>query len=86
MVTNKSAAAEGPLGRRHTTASWVSRITRRDTANDHWHRTEKDPGRPYQFKDAESLIDDFFDEVERVLGERGVSVQVIRVESSRRTR
>ena len=59
---------------------------RRNAANDHWHRTEQDPGRPYQFKNAETLIDDFFDEVERVLGERGVSVQVIRVETSRRTR
>src|SRR5687768_4565681 len=26
-------------------------------ASDHWHRTEDDPGRPYVFKDAETLID-----------------------------
>lgn len=63
-----------------------SHFKRRDPASDHWHRTEKDPGRPYQFKNAETLIDDFFDEVDRALGERGMSVQVIRVESSRRTR
>ncbi len=51
--------------------------------SDHWHRTEHDPGRPYGFKDAESLIEDFFDEVERVLGERGVRTAVIKVEERR---
>ena len=55
-------------------------------ASDHWHRTETDPGRPYQFKDAETLIDDFFDEVERVLSERGVDTTVIEVEETRRSR
>jgi len=30
------------------------------------HRSEGDVGRPYEFKDAETLLDDFFDEVERV--------------------
>lgn len=70
----------------HDVPARGSQFKRRDEANDHWHRTEKDPGRPYMFKDAETLIDNFFDEVERVLGERGVSVQVIRVETSRRTR
>ena len=44
---------------------------------DHWHRTMSDPGRPYAFKDAAGLIDDFFDEVERVLTERGVPFQAI---------
>jgi hypothetical protein len=39
---------------------------------DHWHRTETDEGRPYMFKDAETLMDDFFDEVERVLAEHGI--------------
>ena len=58
----------------------------RDETTDHWHRTERDPGRPYVFKDAETLIDHFFDEVERVLGERGVSAQVIRVDTLRRNR
>jgi Family of unknown function (DUF6516) len=37
----------------------------RSVATDHWHRTESDPGRPYRFKDAATLIDDFFNEVER---------------------
>ena len=46
-------------------------------ANDHWHRTESDPGRPYAFKDAARLIDDFFDEVERVLTEKGVPFQAV---------
>ena len=44
---------------------------------------EKDPGRPYAFKDAETLIDDFFNEVERVLTERGVSLRVIGEETER---
>ena len=70
----------------HDVPARGSQFRRRNNANDHWHRTERDPGRPYVFKDAETLIDDFFDEVERVLGERGVSVQVIRVETSGRTR
>lgn len=63
-----------------------SRFKSREEASDHWHRTEKDSGRPYMFKDAETLIDDFFDEVERVLGERGVGMRVTRTEQSRRTK
>ena len=31
---------------------------KRPQATDHWHRTEMDAGRPYVFKDAESLIAD----------------------------
>ena len=54
----------------------------RGQASDHWHRTEKDRGRPYVFKDAATLIDDFFDEVERVLNERGVSTAVVRDEET----
>jgi hypothetical protein len=46
----------------------------------HWHRTERDPGRPYRLRGAETLIDDFFDEVERVLGERGIGMTVAEVE------
>ncbi len=52
-------------------------------ASDHWHRTERDPGRPYAFKDAETLIEDFFNEVERVLAERGVGTAVVEVEERR---
>ena len=55
-------------------------------ASDHWHRSEHDPGRPYLFKDAETLIEDFFNEVERVLGERGIGTGVVDVEEARRSR
>jgi hypothetical protein len=61
-----------------------SRFKRRPDATDHWHRTENDPGRPYAFTDAEMLIDDFFNEVERVLSERGIGMSVVRVEERRR--
>jgi len=40
-----------------------------------------DPGRPYVFRDAVTLIDDFFDEVERVLRKRGIKTTVVRVEA-----
>jgi hypothetical protein len=38
------------------------------------------------FKDAETLIDDFFDEVERVLTARGVALRVIGEEQSERSK
>jgi hypothetical protein len=60
----------------HAVPAAGSRFKRRGGA-DHWHRTEKDPGRPYVFEDAETLIDDFSGEVERVLRERGVGLRVI---------
>ena len=63
-----------------------SLFKRRGKASGHWHRTEKDPGRPYVFKDAETLIDDFFDEVERVLTDRGVALRVIGEEESERSK
>ena len=63
-----------------------SRFKPKPPASDHWHRTETDPGRPYQFKDAETLIDDFFDEVERVLNEHGIDTTVVEVEETRRSR
>jgi hypothetical protein len=53
--------------------------------SDHWHRSEGDPGCPYVFRDAETLIDDFFDEVERVLGERGIGTTVVEVEEGWRS-
>ena len=55
-------------------------------ASDHWHRTENDPGRPYAFKDAETLIDDFFDEVGRVLEKRGIGTTVVSVAEGRRSK
>lgn len=61
-------------------------VNRRKTATDHWHRTEDDAGRPYRFRDAESLLDDFFDEVERVLLERGVGMTVVSEDDTRRSK
>jgi hypothetical protein len=68
----------------HAISAVGGRFKRKPPATDHWHRTETDPGRPYQFRSAETLIDDFFDEVERVLGERGVGTTVVAVEETRR--
>jgi len=56
----------------------------RERASDHWHRTENDPGRPYEFKYADTLLQDFFREVRRVLTERGISAAVVRVEEERK--
>ena len=39
-------------------------------AHDHWHRTEKDPGRPYTFTTAAQLLEDFWREMTRVMDER----------------
>ena len=63
-----------------------SRFKRRGETTDHWHRTEKDAGRPYEFTTAQRLLDDFFDEVERVMGERGVSLRVTKDEESGRSK
>jgi hypothetical protein len=70
----------------HDVPARGSRFKRRDKKADHWHRTEKDPGRPYEFRDAETLIDDFFDEVERVLRDRGIGLRVTGTEVSRRSK
>ena len=70
----------------HGVPATGSRFKRKPPASDHWHRTEDDPGRLYQFEDAETLIDDFFDEVERVLGERGIGMTVVEVEETQRPR
>jgi hypothetical protein len=61
----------------HSVPASKGRHGKRPVARDHWHRTEDDPGRPYAFKDAATLIDDFFDEVERVLTENGIPFDVI---------
>ncbi|MGH7814826.1 MAG: toxin-antitoxin system TumE family protein [Candidatus Binataceae bacterium] len=39
---------------------------------DHWHRTAKDPGRPYNFTTVAQLLDDFWREVKRTLDEKGI--------------
>ena len=88
-----SFTLHGPSGRRlvgfdnaHNVPASGSRFKRRREAQDHWHRTDKDPGRPYVFKDAETLIDDFFDAVERVLRERGVGLLVTGEEETERSK
>ncbi|MCJ2090970.1 DUF6516 family protein [Methylobacterium sp. J-072] len=61
----------------HTVAP-AGRYAKRQAEADHWHRTGDDPGRPYAFTDAATLIADFFAEVERILTERGVSIDVVK--------
>lgn len=82
-----SFTLHAPSGRRligfdnaHGVAATGSRYKTRPRTRDHWHRTENDAGRPYLFVDVETLLDDFFSEVERVLQERGVGTTVIAVE------
>lgn len=41
-------------------------------AHDHWHRTTKQPGRPYAFTTAAQLLEDFWREVKRAMDERGI--------------
>ena len=60
------------------------RSKERPSAIVHWHRTETDPGRPYAFEDVPTLLKDFFDEVQRVLAERGVGMNVVKIEETRR--
>lgn len=61
-----------------------SRLKRRPEASDHWHRTENDRGRPYEFKDADTLLQDFFREVRRILSDRGISETVVEVREERK--
>ena len=39
---------------------------------DHWHRDERDPGRPYAYTTPTQLLDDFWKEVKRALNEKGI--------------
>lgn len=84
-----SFTLHAPNGRRligfdnaHSVPAKGSRFRRRATESDHWHRTESDPGRPYRFKNAETLIEDFFSEVARVLSECGIEMTVVGVEET----
>jgi hypothetical protein len=79
-----SFTLHGPEGTRlvgfdnaHPVGSVGGRYKKKPVAADHWHRTENDPGRPYRFVNAERLVDDFFDEVERVLTQRGIELIVV---------
>lgn len=83
-----SFTLHGPDNRRligfdnaHSVPAKGSRFSKRQKTMDHWHRTETDGGRPYTFKDAETLLDDFFDEVERVLAEHGISCETVDVKA-----
>lgn len=76
-----SFTMHGPDGKRllgfdnaHTVPALGSKYKKRAEAADHWHRTEDDAGRPYEYVSAEKLLDDFSAEVERVLTERGISL------------
>lgn len=68
----------------HGVAELGSRFKAKPTAVDHWHRTQDDEGRPYAFKDADTLLADFFREVRRALEEQGASDVVVKVEETRR--
>ena len=68
----------------HAVPAKGSRFKKRPKAMDHWHRTGTDEGRPYDFKDAATLIDDFFDEVERVLKEYGIPFETVEVKEGDR--
>jgi hypothetical protein len=48
------------------------RFIKASPAYDHWHRDERDPGRPYTFTTASRLLDDFWSEVRRVMNEKGI--------------
>ena len=79
-----SLTLHGPDGKRligfdnaHGVPAVGSRFNRRQAAADHWHRSGDDPGRPYPFKDAASLIEDFLNEVRRVLESLGIQVEVV---------
>ncbi len=45
---------------------------RKRAAFDHWHRTAKDKGQPYDFATAIQLLEDFWLEVKRTLDEKGI--------------
>jgi len=82
-----SFTLHGPDGTRllgfdnaHTVPALGSKYKKRAAAADHWHRTETDPGRPYEYENAEKLLDDFSAEVERVLTEKGIPLSTTDVE------
>ncbi len=79
-----SLTLHGPDGKRligfdnaHGVPAAGSRFNRRPVAADHWHRSADDPGRPYPFKDAAGLIEDFLNDVRRVLESLGIQVEIV---------
>ena len=69
----------------HSVPEPGSRFKAGPEAADHWHGTRNDEGRPYAFKDADTLLADFFSEVRRVLAEEGLSDRVVRIEENGKT-
>jgi hypothetical protein len=87
-----SLTLHAPDGRRlvgfdnaHGVPAAGSKFKRSPEASDRWHRTESDPGRPYAYRDADTLVQDFFREVRRILADRGISEDVIKVEETKRS-
>ena len=63
----------------HSVPAEGSKFKDRPVEFDHWHCTERYPGRPYRFKDVETLLTDFEKEFTRILKLRGVSTTVVSV-------
>lgn len=61
----------------HASRELGSRFKAQPKEHDHWHRPENDSGRPYRFVDAETLLDDFFKEVGRILERHRTSSKVV---------
>jgi hypothetical protein len=79
-----------PEGRRligydnaHGVKAKGSRFRRRPIEHDHWHRAAGDAGRPYRFRDAATLLADFFDGVERYLEDHGLDSAVVEVKETK---
>jgi len=79
-----SLTLHGPDGERifgmdnaHLPPPKGSRLKKRPPAFDHRHKSEADAGTPYEFVDAETLLEDFFRGVEAILASRGVSAVVV---------
>jgi len=85
-----SLTFHSPSGRRlvgfdnaHPVRRASGRFKRLSKASDHWHRDATDKGRPYEFKSPESLLEDFFREVERVLHELSVDATPVSLRKRR---
>ncbi len=58
------------------------KFKRRSPSADHWHRNSSDKGRPYKFETPSKLLEDFYQEVERVLQELGVPTDVVQIKQT----
>ena len=56
----------------HSVRRRGGRYVKRSLAYDHWHRDERDKGRPYAYSSAVKLLEDFWREVKRVLDKKGI--------------